>query len=94
MRRVADRRNKMIKLRFLGAAMILTLATPAFAQEVIQEPGEFAFYHPYGDLRIGSSPAANAMTSQPIRATRPIAGVSMPAKLHPPAGRASHGKNY
>jgi hypothetical protein len=83
----------MIKLRCLGAAVILaaTLASPAFAQEVIQEPGEFAFYHPYGDLRIGSQPAANAMASQPVRES---AGVSMAAKIHRKAGRAAHGKNY
>jgi len=82
----------MIKLRFLSAAVILVaaLASPALAQEVIQEPGEFAFYHPYGDLRIGSSPAAYAMASQPIRES---AGVSM-SKRHPKSGRAARGKNY
>ena len=83
----------MIKLRFLSAAvsLVAALASPALAQEVIQEPGEFAFYHPYGDLRIGSSPAANAMASQPIRES---AGVSMSAKRHPKSGRAARGKNY
>jgi hypothetical protein len=83
----------MMKFGLLGAAMILsaTLATSALAQEVIQEPGEFAFYHPNGDLRIGSSPAASAMASQRIRESRDIASASMSAKMHLP-GRAVHGR--
>jgi hypothetical protein len=49
----------MTRLAFLGVAAILSTATatPVFAQAVIQEPGAYAFYHPNGDLGIGSAPA-------------------------------------
>jgi hypothetical protein len=58
----------MIKFGLLGAAAILSMAaTPVFAQPTISEPGAFAFYHPDGDLGIGSSPpAADAMASMPL----------------------------
>jgi hypothetical protein len=95
---VASRRQErqMMMFRALGAVALwsVTIATPVVAQEVIQEPGAFAFYHPYGDLRIGSPPAANAMAFGPIRETRHVAGASMPAKMHPPARRASYRGNY
>jgi hypothetical protein len=46
----------MNNFTLLGAATILStaLASPVLAQAVIQEPGAFAFYHPNGDLGIGS----------------------------------------
>ena len=49
----------MTKFTLLGVATILStaLATPVLAQAVIQEPGAYAFYHPNGDLRIGSTPS-------------------------------------
>jgi hypothetical protein len=49
----------MNKFTQLGVAAILSaaLATPALAQAVIQEPGAYAFYHPNGDLGIGSAPS-------------------------------------
>jgi hypothetical protein len=48
----------MTKFTLLSLATILSiaLATPVLAQAVIQEPGAYAFYHPNGDLRIGSTP--------------------------------------
>ena len=48
----------MTKFALLGVATILStaLAAPVLAQAVIQEPGAYAFYHPNGDLRIGSRP--------------------------------------
>jgi hypothetical protein len=62
-------RKSMIKFGWLGAAAILSIAaTPVFAQPAISEPGAFAFYHPDGDLGIGSTrPAADAMASIPPR---------------------------
>jgi hypothetical protein len=59
----------MIKFGWLGAAAILSIAaTPVFAQPAISEPGAFAFYHPDGDLGIGSAPPpADAMASMPLR---------------------------
>src|SRR5260370_8978601 len=48
----------MTRFIFLGVAAILSTATatPVFAQAAIQEPGAYAFYHPNGDLCIGSAP--------------------------------------
>jgi hypothetical protein len=56
----------MLKLKLLGAALIVSaaIATPALAA-VIDEPGAYAFYHPNGDLGIGSSRATDAMAAQP-----------------------------
>ena len=47
----------MTKFTFLSVATILptALATPVVAQAVVQEPGAYAFYHPNGDLGIGST---------------------------------------
>ena len=49
----------MTRFAFLGVAAILSTATATsvFAQAVIQEPGAYAFYHPNGDLGIGSAHA-------------------------------------
>jgi hypothetical protein len=49
----------MNNFTLLGAATILStaFASPVLAQAVIQEPGAFAFYHPNGDLGIGSRPS-------------------------------------
>jgi hypothetical protein len=49
----------MTRFVFVGVAAILSTATatPVFAQAVIQEPGAYAFYHPNGDLGIGSAPS-------------------------------------
>jgi hypothetical protein len=50
---------------FCSVAILSALsATPSFAQQMIDEPGMFAFYHPNGDLGIGSTRSpANAMAS-------------------------------
>jgi hypothetical protein len=56
----------MTRLKFLGAAAVLSamIATPALAERMIDEPGMYAFYHPNGDLGIGSArPASEAMAS-------------------------------
>jgi hypothetical protein len=51
----------------LAAVMLLAAAaTPASAWEAIQEPGAFAFYHPNGDLGLGSSPPSDAAASQTV----------------------------
>jgi hypothetical protein len=60
----------MIGFKFLGAAVILSavIATPVLAEPAIQEPGAFAFYHPNGDLGIGSTRrSADAMASARVR---------------------------
>jgi hypothetical protein len=47
----------MANFTLLSVVTILStaLATPVFAQAVIEEPGAYAFYHSNGDLKIGSA---------------------------------------
>jgi len=80
----------MTSCKSLGAALALSaaLAVPALAQEVIQEPGAYAFYHPNGDLRIGTTPPVKAMASQGMRHGGDIPGLGTPAKTRHVAGRA------
>ena len=46
----------MFKAIAAAAVVSALLATPVFAQEAIQEPGSFAFYHPYLDVLNGGAP--------------------------------------
>lgn len=68
--------------KIFGAAIILsaTIATPALA-EVVQEPGNLAFFYPNADLGLGYSNPANAMASQPAR-SREFSGMRMSVKTH------------
>jgi len=79
----------MTTCKSLGAALALstTLVSPALAQEVIQEPGAYAFYHPNGDLRIGTTPPVNAKASHGGRHGGDIAGLGTLAKTRHLAGR-------
>jgi hypothetical protein len=47
----------MTMIKLLGAAVGLSvlITSPASAQHMIDEPGMYAFYHPNGDLGIGSA---------------------------------------
>jgi len=47
----------MTRIPFFGAAVALStlFGSPASAQHMIDEPGMYAFYHPNGDLGIGSA---------------------------------------
>ena len=55
----------MTRYKLLAAAALLSAvtATPVLAQPVIDEPGNFAFFHPNGDLGLGSARPADAMAS-------------------------------
>jgi hypothetical protein len=57
----------MRTFKLVGAAMMLSAlaASPALAQAAIQEPGAYAFYHPNGDLGLGSRPAEGMALSPP-----------------------------
>jgi hypothetical protein len=70
----------MTNFKLIATAVVLSaaIAAPSFAQEAIQEPGSYAFYHPNADLtagaRVGASSNAmasvrgnDAMASAPIR---------------------------
>jgi len=47
----------MTMIQLLGTAVALSvlIVSPASAQHMIDEPGMYAFYHPNGDLGIGSA---------------------------------------
>ena len=45
----------MIQLLGAAAALSVLIVSPASAQHMIDEPGMYAFYHPNGDLGIGSA---------------------------------------
>ena len=58
----------MTSLKTVVAAALLSAiaTTPVFAQAAIQEPGEFAFYHPNLDVLNGGAPTPAAqLVSQP-----------------------------
>jgi len=58
----------MTSLKTIAAAAVLSAltATPVFAQAAIQEPGMFAFYHPYLDVLNGGAPTPAAkLASEP-----------------------------
>jgi hypothetical protein len=84
--------RKMTRFRFLAAAVILSaaIATPAFAQPVIQEPGNFAFFYPNGDLGIGSKWPSEAMTSPAARNSDSLARLRGAAMSHAIPAKRSH----
>ena len=57
----------MTKIKLLGAigALSALVTAPASAQHMIDEPGMFAFYHPNGDLGIGSTRPVDAQAMAP-----------------------------
>ena len=59
----------MTRFKLFSAALILstTMAGQVFAQEAIQEPGNYAFFNPNGDLLHANSPsrAPDAMAMIP-----------------------------
>jgi hypothetical protein len=77
----------MIRLKFLVAVAVLSavVATPALAERMIDEPGMYAFYHPNGDLGIGSSRPAEAMAAEPAPGSGNIARLRM--QSHPVSAR-------
>jgi hypothetical protein len=52
--------QKAFKTIAIAAALSALSATPVFAQAAIQEPGLFAFYHPYLDVLNGGAPTPAA----------------------------------
>ena len=52
--------RKVFKTIAIAAALSALSATSVFAQAAIQEPGAFAFYHPYLDVLNGGAPTPAA----------------------------------
>jgi hypothetical protein len=87
----------MTKYSLLAAAILVSAAsaTPVLAQPVIDEPGAFAFYHPNGDLGLGSSGPASAMAAEPQRNSGNLAQFRSATMSHPlPVHRARSSKAY
>jgi hypothetical protein len=83
----------MTTFKLFSAALVLSaaVATPLAAQEAIQEPGNYAFYHPNGDvLNAGSARPANAMASLP----GDLAGMRMSVKRHKTIAVRAPAKRY
>jgi hypothetical protein len=70
----------MTNFKLLGVAAVLSaaIASPVLAQSAIQEPGAYAFYHPNGDLGIGSSASGSTGAMASARTSKSYA--SAPAK--------------
>ena len=88
----------MTKFKLFSTALIVSaaIATPALAggmqvAEVIQEPGLYAFYHPNGDLGLGTSRPTEAM-AQSLRGGE-VSGMKMSVRRHP-VSHASSIKRY
>jgi hypothetical protein len=76
----------MTSFKLLGATALLSalIATPTFAQPVIDEPGSYAFFYPNGDLGFGPAPStADALALAPVRSN----GVMMKMKMSPRPAR-------
>jgi hypothetical protein len=75
----------MTRHTLLAATIILSAAaaTPAFAQAAIGEPGAFAFYHPNGDLGLGSDRPASAMAYESLRNSGSLAQFRSATMSHP-----------
>ncbi|MGA7810044.1 hypothetical protein [Bradyrhizobium sp.] len=86
----------MTSLKIVAAAALLSAmtATPVFAQAAIQEPGMFAFYHPYLDVLNGGAPTPAAkFASEPPAAMAYAARESgIPASVD--ASRVRHYRSY
>ena len=60
----------------------------------IQEPGAYAFYHPNGDLGLGSTRPGDALASQNFRGGGDVAAMQMTAKRHKTLATHTPAKRY
>jgi hypothetical protein len=86
----------MTTFKLISAAFILSAAAaaPVAAQQAIQEPGAYAFYHPNGDLGLGSTRPADAMASQNFRGGGDVAAMQMTVKRHKALAVHTPAKRY
>jgi len=73
----------MTSFKLFGAALVLSTiaAVPVSAQQAVQEPGAYTFYHPNGDvLNAGGRAPSNAMAAQLPREA--VAGTQMSVRSH------------
>jgi hypothetical protein len=77
----------MTSFKLFGAALLLSafVAVPVSAQQAIDEPGAYSFYHPNADVLNGGAPTpAAAMASRQPRDA--MASTQMSVRPH----RAAH----
>jgi hypothetical protein len=87
----------MTSLKTVAAAALLSAltVTPVFAQAAIQEPGLFAFYHPYLDVLNGGAPTPAAkLASEPPAAMEAYAARESGISTYVDASRARRHRFY
>jgi hypothetical protein len=83
----------MTSYKLIGAALALSVIAiaPVSAQQVIDEPGAFAFYHPNADVLNGGRPlGSSAMAQAPSLRSATVTGTQMSVRSH----RANNAKRY
>ena len=75
----------MTSFKLFGAALVLAViaVAPVSAQQAIDEPGAYSFYHPNEDvLNAGAhGQPTNAMAQQQLRSTN-VTGTQMSVRTH------------
>lgn len=87
----------MTSLKTVAVAALLSAltVTPVFAQAAIQEPGMFAFYHPYLDVLNGGAPTPAAkLASEPPAAMEAYAARESGIPAAVDASRARRYRSY
>jgi len=87
----------MSSLKTVAAAALLSVmtVTPVFAQAAIQEPGMFAFYHPYLDVLNGGAPTPAAkLASEPPAAMEAYAARESGIPASVDVSRAQRYRSY
>jgi hypothetical protein len=72
----------MTSFKLFGAALVLSAiaVVPVSAQQAVQEPGIYSFYHPNSDVLSAGGPASsNAMAAQLPREA--VAGTQMSVRI-------------
>ena len=73
----------MRSLKLFGAALVLAtfVAAPVSAQQAVQEPGAYSFYHPNGDvLNAGAPTTATGGFASTVRPSDSMAQMQMSAR--------------
>ena len=76
----------MTRFKLVGAALVLAafVAVPVSAQQAVQEPGAYAFYHPNGDVLNagGPRPAPASGFTQPADSMAQMQMTVRPHRTH------------
>jgi hypothetical protein len=75
----------MTSFKLIGSALVLAafVAAPVSAQQAVQEPGAYAFYHPNADVLNAGAPApATGGFASTVRPSDSMAQMQMSARPH------------